>query len=272
MNILLKQSKNGILSQLGLSDTYFKKQVPSHDYRLISKKAHHHSDFELHMVVKGCHTYDIDGKEVTLTQGEYLLICPLTTHRFVCADEQTQRYSLTFSIDFPISCRYRQGPLSDRMLDRLQFSVEEAEHKYEGSEVLLEGAVAEMILTILRQVGYKERAIPSSCEEGNTTLALAKRYIEDNITRAPSVAAVAAYCYLSAKQLTRIFYAHTALSPAEYITRVRLQYIQKALTDSTLSLSEISERFSFSSEYYFSSYIKKHLGMPPSEYRKRMGK
>ena len=57
--------------------------------------------------------------------------------------------------------------------------------------------------------------------------------------------------------------------PASYwIDRFATQEIARLLRQKDLSLAEIAERMNFSSVSYFSRYVQKRLGVPPSEYRK----
>ena len=89
---------------------------------------------------------------------------------------------------------------------------------------------------------------------------------------APSGEEVSEYCYLSTKQLTRIFQRYEDISPGEYIMKMRISTIEKLLADDSLSLKQISEITNFKNEYYFNAFFKKHSGMPPGEYRKMLAK
>ncbi len=272
MKILFKQTDTaGSLAKAGIRSCYFKMLLPERDKPLISKKAHHHSTFELHMITHGAQHYDVDGKECTITAGEYLLICPMVTHRFADTAAGTQKFSLSFSTEHILTIPFHHGTLSPRMSADLSFATGEAAQKKQFSPLLLENIAAELIITVLRDAGMKECHAPKE-ETENATLLLAKKYIEDNITRAPTVAAVAAYCHLSPKQLTRIFERFEGTTPAHYITAARIARIEQLLSESNLSLSEISEYMYFSSEYYLNSFFKKHAGLPPGQYRKMKGK
>ena len=99
-------------------------------------------------------------------------------------------------------------------------------------------------------------------------LSIAKQYIEDNIERSISLSELAAYCYLSEKQLTRIFRQGEGVSAAEYVRQRRCRKIEELLAGSDLTLCAISEQMGFSSEYYFNAFYKKYAGMTPGAYRK----
>ena len=97
---------------------------------------------------------------------------------------------------------------------------------------------------------------------------LAILFIKDNVETPLQVGEVASYCYISEKQLNRLFMADMEISVADYIRRVRMQKIEELLTETNISLSQISERFGFPTVHGFNVFFKKYNGMPPGEYRK----
>lgn len=59
--------------------------------------------------------------------------------------------------------------------------------------------------------------------------------------------------------------------PATYwIDRFTIQEITRLLRQKELSLTTIAERMNFSSVPYFSRYVQKRIGVPPSEYRNNL--
>ena len=100
-----------------------------------------------------------------------------------------------------------------------------------------------------------------------TVLAIAKQYVIDNADQQLSVSEISDYCYLSEKQLTRLF-AADGITPADFIRKEKIKLIEGYLNEGKLSLREISEKLSFANEYYFNTFFKKYSGMTPGEYRK----
>ena len=128
--------------------------------------------------------------------------------------------------------------------------------------------VFEIIIILLRAQGLNEADAAKFFTEEDIRITLAKQYINDNIEHLFNCDEIAKYCYLSKKQMTRLFRQCDGISPLEYINNQKVSYIEKLLIDTPLSLKEISEKMNFSSEYYFSAFFKKHSGMPPGAYRK----
>ena len=163
------------------------------------------------------------------------------------------------------------GTATPRLLSNFDFICQEATLKKESSHTLIENGILECLVSIFRLSGIKEK---DSChrQDDHIITSLAKKYIEDNIQLNPSVPDVSEYCYLSAKQLTRIFTKFEGISPGEYITKRRVARIEKLILEDCLSLKQISELMNFNNEYYFNTFFRNHAGMPPGEYRKMFGK
>lgn len=278
MKILYNQAKSETrsgLDALGVRRCYFKKLQVDRDRKSITKRAHHHTEFELHIVTDGWQRYEAEGRIYTLEKGRYLLICPNTRHTGLESAPHTSKYSLTFSLPDREMTGCFPGELTARMADNIDMITGEAALKRGLSPILIENCVLELLVSVFRALGIREGVCPAAGEESgeeNALLAIAKQYIEDNVNSALSVADVAAYCYLSTKQLTRIFDGHEGIAPGEYIKKRRVRAIERLLADPTLSLRQISEQMNFSSEYYFNSFFKRHAGLPPGAYRKMLGK
>ncbi len=273
MKILYKQPENDQMSGLnrfGIHNCYFKRMTEK-DSRIITKKTHHHTGFEIHIVKDGYQEYAVGKKVYKLERGSFLLIYPNTLHTVISSASRIQKYSITFNKDIekPLNCFF--GGLSKRMSDNIDFILNECLIKKEISQTLIENNILEILVTAFRLSGAKENEIVLKQDE-NAIISLAKQYLEDNIEIALSVSDVSEYCGLSTKQLTRIFHKFEEVTPGEYIKSKRILRIEKLLADHTLSLKQISEIMNFDNEYYFNAFFKKHSGMPPGEYRKMLGK
>jgi len=253
----------------GLHNFILKKMSVRQDAGGMTKKTHHHTHFELHMIISGHQEYRIDDKNYRLESGEFLLIAPHVSHRIVDSDALSEKYSIIFHAAAETTADCCHGKITQRMQDNMEFIVRESQLRRETSALLIENCILETAITVLRAAGLKEKADVTHLEE-NAVIELAKQYIIDNIEAAPDVTEVAKYCYLSTKQLTRIFTRFEGISPGEYIKKKRTQRIEQLLQDKTLSLKEISEKMNFSNEYYFNAFFKKQAGMPPGEYRKML--
>ncbi|MBQ6947362.1 MAG: hypothetical protein IJN42_04865, partial [Clostridia bacterium] len=60
MKFLYKQAPGSNLEQIGIQNCYYKKMTFSKDTHQVSKKTHHHTSFELHLVQTGEQVYLVD--------------------------------------------------------------------------------------------------------------------------------------------------------------------------------------------------------------------
>lgn len=274
MKVLYKQpaqDTNTSLIRFGIRNCYFKKLSVDLDRKSITKKTHHHSGFEIHIITSGCQKYEVCGEVYTLERGSFLLIYPNAPHKVITSTPDTQKNSITFTwnTDAHRNCFF--GKISERMCSNLAFISNEGLLQKEISSTLIENTILETLVLVFRLLGVKEN-ITTAKQNENIMLSLAKQYISDNIEISLSVTDVAEYCCLSVKQLTRIFQRYEEISPGEYIKNRRISKIEKLLADDLLSLKQISEIMNFNNEYYFNAFFKKNSGMPPGEYRKTLGK
>lgn len=273
MKILYKQPADGAdpFSPLGLDRCYFKHLSVEQDTRRITTRSHHHTGVEIHIIENGHQTYAVGGQPHTVNQGEYLLIPPTLSHRILASDPHASKFSITFNAADPrltdrLTCRL--GSTDKRLWEVIHLIVNEAGKRRRFSDALIGGWVLECIIRLLREAGIEEEAVAPYEDTVDPRYQMAVQYIRDNIEQAPSADEAARYCHLSEKQLSRLFLAADGCTVAQHIRAQRAYRAEQLLTDSHLTVKEISERMNFSDEAYFNAFFKKHAGMTPGKYRR----
>lgn len=95
------------------------------------------------------------------------------------------------------------------------------------------------------------------------------KIIEDNLCNPNlSVSFLADCVHLSVNYLRNIYKESTGESLSNYIIILKLNLIYKLLTESSLSILEISEQLGFTTKNYFFTFFKKHTGITPNQYRR----
>lgn len=272
MRILYKQRD---ASHSCITNCYLKYIHVEKDAKSITRKIHHHTDFEIHIIEQGYQVYEMDGADYRIEAGEFIIIAPHTKHRLLFSGPDTKKFSITFNgnpqnplLPFSESTYTCSGPLKQQIFDNLYFIKDEYALNRETSYLLIENRMLESIVLLFRSAGMKEQPADNAGSSADIRISIAKQYINDNIEMNPSVSDIAKYCYLSPKQLSRLFSKYEELSLSDYIRQQRIQHVAALLLDEALSLKDISERMNFNNEYYFNAFIKKHLGQPPGTYRK----
>lgn len=280
MQILWKQKDSSkevceaLFRRLGVERCYLKHIRADADHGRTTRKKHHHTGVEMHVITKGYQVYELAEGRIRVEAGQCLLLPPMLPHCAVGEGEGTVKYSLTFGLTRGEVLALYMGDIPQEVLDCLLRLENERAGTLPLGDSLAGVLVWECVLCLLRLMGLRAEEEQPSSDEGDrdARYSLAVQYIEDNRSRALTVSEVAAYCRISQKQLGRIFAAEGEKTVAAYIRDVRCQEIERLLVETELSLRQISEAMDFQNEYYFNAFFKQYAGMTPGAYRKSLRK
>lgn len=284
MNIFFKKNEdiegveNLTFNGLGISECYVKDLNVISDRSSILRTMHRHTSYEIHIILSGSQDYEIGENKFTLSAGELLLISPYTRHIALSESDNYKKYAISFALtkDSRLNSAlshissYVVVKASDKLLYLLDFLCAESSSSSAFSKGISELISLECILLTLRLVGAKDESASTSTHMHDTRVAIAKQFIQDNIQSSITIQALASYCCIGTKQLSRIFYSEEQCTIAEYIRIHRLRHIKNLLASDNYSIREISELMNFSSECYLNSFFKKYTGMTPGAYKKAM--
>jgi PAS domain S-box-containing protein len=93
------------------------------------------------------------------------------------------------------------------------------------------------------------------------------RYVAEHYAEKITVDELAGLAHLSTSQFTRQFNRLFQMTPARYLTRIRINAACSLLTRTDLDLTSIAERCGFHDASHFVKQFKKQIGMTPGEYR-----
>ena len=281
LKIIYRQSPdNPDFFGTGIVNCYFKELSSEKDIATISKKDHHHTFFETHIIISGHQCYEIGNKNHKVKGGNLIIVPPKLRHTVTETAEDTKKISVAFSFQdnspyfnvFKSAGKCIVSKIPAGIENCIKCVLEETKNRTNLSKIIIQNRTFEIIVALLRMCGLTEESHQTEVSGEDVRLSMAKQYIKDNIEFNPKLQEVAAYCYIGIKQLTRLFKFFENTTPALYIQNQKFKHIEKLLTQTDLSLKEISEKMNFSSEYHFNSFFKKIAGTPPGEYRAIMGK
>jgi len=95
-----------------------------------------------------------------------------------------------------------------------------------------------------------------------------RAYVLDNMSRGVSCEDVASYMCLSSRQLSRLVKKSTDLSLGAFIGEIKISAAKTLLSETDMSVSDVSERCGFGSEYSFMRFFKTQEKITPTEFRK----
>jgi AraC-like DNA-binding protein len=148
-------------------------------------------------------------------------------------------------------------------------TMEEAEARRPGSAVMLPRLVELMYVEVLRR--YMRLLPPgepgwlSACRDVHVGQAL--RLLHEDPARKWTVSALAARVGVSRSSLGDRFHALLGEPPMHYLARWRMHLAEQLLEEPELSIAEVSERVGFDSAVAFHRAFKRHVGIPPGEWR-----
>jgi AraC-like DNA-binding protein len=96
---------------------------------------------------------------------------------------------------------------------------------------------------------------------------LAKRYIDENISKKMSLEEISAHVGCSRSTLLTGFKTRYGVTVNEYVTNTRLKKSSRLLLEGRLTVGEIALEVGFTDQSYFSKVFVKRYGVTPSEFR-----
>ena len=132
-----------------------------------------------------------------------------------------------------------------------------------------EDRIFSLLTLLLLKLGERKEekeGMPVSGE--NAAIRKAQQYIQSHVTEKLTVPIVAEGVGVSASYLTALFHKHLAISPGEYIRRVKLGKSKQLIREGQLNFTEISESLQYSTVHHFSRQFKQMFGLTPTEYAK----
>jgi len=96
------------------------------------------------------------------------------------------------------------------------------------------------------------------------------KLLEDHCMQNREVSFYSDKLNISAKYLNHLSKLHSGMTASEWIQRHVRERLIILLQNKNLNISEIANQMHFSSKSFFSSYVKKLLGVSPTDYRARL--
>lgn len=131
--------------------------------------------------------------------------------------------------------------------------------------------IARHLVLFLRRPGNQSQfsAALSGLEPRREPLREVQRHAVEFPAGDHTVEAMAARAHMSPRHFARCFAAETGLTPARYVTRVRLEAARRRLQDADEPLDRVAEQCGFGSAEVMRRAFLRTLGVGPVEYRSR---
>jgi transcriptional regulator GlxA family with amidase domain len=132
-------------------------------------------------------------------------------------------------------------------------------------------AQALLLLLVARYYFVAQRPVVASEADHDGILRLRElaRRIDEETSRAWTVAEMATFLGMSPSQFSALFTLHLGTSPHDYLIDARLRMAIILLTNTIERVAQVAYQCGFKSPYYFSRIYHKRIGCHPSEYNDR---
>lgn len=263
--------------------TYFHDELallPNHEGPL-----HWHPEFEIATAQSGTLDFQVGQEHITLHAGDSIFVNGNILHSIrqlsdgepdpmpnivfsgtIIAPETSTIYKKYVS---PVSAcdslpyiLFRQGDIANSLISEIYRQFREQGECY---ELIVQRKLSEIFELIYKNFD----ALPRS-ETTRVQLVTGIRiqkmlsYIYEHYAEAVTLEDIAASANISRSEAGRCFRSYMSCSPVDALIQHRLQVSHRLLTETTLSLQEISSECGFNSVNYFSRRFRAHYGYAPS--------
>lgn len=206
------------------------------------------------------------GKKIPLKIGGCYLMPTGYSFRYACESSMEQLYfhinlADYNGVDLLRSCvglmEYMPGS------KKISELIEYARHDDLYSGLLLRQELYQSILTLVGKYNIKLETISYS-----RCVLLAIEYIKSHLSLQIGISELAANSFVSESTLAKKFKSEVGMTIGSYIDDTILFESEQLLTKTELSVLEISEKFGFCDQFYFSRRFKSRYGETPQKYRR----
>ena len=210
-----------------------------------------------------------EGRKQYLQQGDFVIYGPNQWHmQYADTDVSPRCLRIFFEMNGDMTPllhrKFTASGISATLFGQLLLELERREAYVDEMILTL---LNQLILLLLRQVEGK--ALPDNRMKGEYRIIhQTQSFVSAHVWEDLSVPFVAHHVDMSPSYLTALFQKHLAISPGEYIRRVKLQESKRLIRENKLNFTEIAAELQYSTVHHFSRQFKEKFGMTPSEYAK----
>lgn len=223
----------------------------------------------LEYVVEGSGTLEINGQTLYPQKGDIFFLTEGSRHKYYSEkDNPWHKYFVSFC-----------GPVAEALVENYvpretylfkncflerEFS-KIFEIAFDGDdEEKIHSKISSELFKIFNFIYDRRRA------ESEDLADKIKRSIDDHIADGFNLEKLCADMNYSKNHLINIFSQKFGITPYQYYKNSRIKLAREYLTNSQMTIGEISVALCFSDQQYFSQSFKKEIGCSPKKYREMM--
>lgn len=232
-----------------------------------------HQPLELVYVEKGVLENYCGGQKFTLHPNQFLIFDSNQWH-MQYADQEVRFLTVSFSWEgHDFSHLFNHVILAPPEIQRSILTLyQEYDQDLPQRDEFLYTLSKLLLLQIRRLSGHEgtvKKPSPASERLHRMLLDKAMQTVSERIYGKLSVSDLATAVNVSASQLTVLFRTYLGISPAKYITHIRLEESKNMLNEGKMSIGEIAEFLGYTSVQHYSKQFHNWFGVTPSSYASR---
>jgi len=252
-----------------------------HNKRTQYTEIHSHSFHELYFLINGKPKYLVGDSIVLVDEFDFVFIPKNTLHKTDNLSYNSCERVLLYIDDtlFENENRFlleklQETPVIKISKNKIQeildiFKIIENEHKKEDcySNTIINYYTIILFSLLCRyNIAYED--LQNDKNDNNNLIYEIAQYISKNFDHDLSLDTLSDKFHINRNYLCRKFKEIYGINMGDYIKTVRITNAEKLLNETTLSVTEISDRCGFNDPNYFSNIFKKVKGVTPFKYRK----
>ena len=239
-----------------------------------NSSSHNHAGFELHVLLSGTASVDVEGKRVRVGAKQAVFIGPGQYHRPITASQTLERVSVAFSpAEGPLRrdlleavghCRVMDvGP---EILALCRGLVEECPEELPFRETLVRSRLLLLLGSCFRLMdisggGPAKKLMPNKYTDRIDA------FFETCLREGSDIDRLAEQLHLSRSQVSRVLKKTYGMTFREKLIRTRMDQAAWLLRHTDRLISEISTEVGYVSESRFYKMFRERTGMTPDRYR-----
>lgn len=209
----------------------------------------------------------LDNKELTLYAGNWYLIPAGYSFDYQCSNSMEHFYFHIKLCDFDGTDLLRSCGQILSIKQEFPINTDNFMEAISNND-FLSGLQIRQTITDILLCFIKKYRIPIHVEDYSPCVHKALIYIKQNLSMQLSIPEIAKNVFVSKSTLTKHFQKELHMSVNEYICSTIMAEAERLLMTSNISIHDLSQRFGYSDQLYFSRRFKEKFGISPRDYRK----
>ena len=269
---------------LALRGTKLLMYMPEKLYSMKSEwnaKRHSNANYELHIILQGECTVDVEADHHTLRRQQAILIAPGQYHQPKSTPGDFEHFSLSFTLSNGALLTALQNIVPTSKV----FSITESTAQlcknifYESASSnsfrheILQAQLTLLILTVFRQLHVTEASkINIQPKDEIVRIEQMDDFFQKHFSSHATEEMLANHLHLSRRQLSRVVQKRYGTTFREKLTRTRMDHAAWLLRATEKRANEIASLVGYSSEAGFYQMFRRYFGVTPQQYRNQIKK